>query len=361
MGADGQAGGRRFSRLHLEQGWVISGVMQLEYQPPVFGSGDQRRVLRGRDTRRPTGAAQPFASGRRLASAFRKAGALSMLSALALTATGAAAQESFRAARSVHLGYVAPGGVLFYTEVVVEKSVNGSYFMACGWNTGYFGIQQLGAPDKKVALFSVWDPTRGNDPNAVRSQDRVEVLYHGAGVRIRRFGGEGTGGQCMWNFDWKVGQTNRFLIGAKVEGGKTAYTAWLWVDSAWKKLATFRTRTGGAPLKGYYSFIEDFRRDGLSVHEERRARFGNGWVKTTEGKWTPLCRARFTASNARWESKENIDAGIEDKAFFLATGGDIKRSRPLRSLIDLPAVPPVSSRPPVALPADSALFGATHD
>jgi len=54
--------------------------------------------------------------------------------------------KEFRAARSVHLRYPAPESSLFYNEVVVEESVNGSYFMACGWNTGYFGIQQLGGP-----------------------------------------------------------------------------------------------------------------------------------------------------------------------------------------------------------------------
>jgi Domain of unknown function (DUF3472) len=335
--------------------------MELEYQARAFGSFDQRGLCRGQDVLRSPATAQPVGACRRIAPFFSPAGALCILSALVLTTAGAAGRQSFRAARSVHLGYVAPAGVLFYNEVVVQRSVNGSYFMACGWNTGYFGIQQLGAPDKKVALFSVWDPTRGNDANAVRTQDRVEVLYHGADVRIRRFGGEGTGGQCLWDYDWQMGQTNRFLIGAKSEGQKTAYTAWLWVGSAWKKLATFRTRTGGAPLKGYYSFIEDFRRDGRSVNELRRARFENGWVKTTEGKWAPLRRARFTASNARWESKENIDAGVEDGAFFLATGGDIKRSRQLRSLIGLPAVSPVSSRPPVALPSESAFLGVIQE
>jgi len=53
---------------------------------------------------------------------------------------------------------------LFYNEAIVEDSVNGSYFMACGWNSGYFGIQQLGGLADKVVLFSVWDPTKGDDP-----------------------------------------------------------------------------------------------------------------------------------------------------------------------------------------------------
>jgi hypothetical protein len=264
----------------------------------------------------------------------------------------AADEKEFRAARSVHLVYQAPPGLLFYNEMVIEKTVNGSYFMACGWNSGYFGIQQLGGTDEKVALFSVWDPTEGDDPNAVKKEDRVEVVYEGEGVRIKRFGGEGTGGQCMWDYSWKVGLTNRFLIGARIEGQKTAYTAWIFATDAWKKLATFRVQTRGMPLSGYYSFIEDFRRDGTSAREERRARFGNGWVKRPGGEWAPLSKARFTASNAEWESKDNINAGAETRWFFLTTGGDVKMGSELNSFINLPGTPSGFSKPLVTLPLE---------
>jgi Domain of unknown function (DUF3472) len=189
-------------------------------------------------------------------------------------------------------------------------------------------------------LFSVWDPTAGDDPGAVKTEDQVEVLYQGEGVRIKRFGGEGTGGQCMWNCNWQLGQTNRFLVGAEVQGQKTTCTAWFNSDASWKKLATFRTRTHGLPLRGYYSFIEDFRRDGKSVYETRRARFGTGWVKTMPGDWVALSEAKFTASGAEWESKENINAGSADGAFFLATGGNISRISELNSLIHLPVSSP---------------------
>ena len=252
----------------------------------------------------------------------------------------AAEDKEFRPARSVHLGYQASEGLFFYNEVVVDQSVNGSYFMACGWKTGYFGIQQLGGPDDKVVLFSVWDQAKGDDPNAVKTEDRVEVLYEGEGTRIKRFGGEGTGGQCMWKYNWHLRQTNRFLVGAQIQGQKSAFTGWFMADGAWKKLATFRTRAGGSALSGYYSFIEDFRRDGKSVAETRRARFGNGWVKTMSGDWVALSEARFTASGAEWESKENINAGVKDGFFFLATGGNLKANLQLKSLVHLPGVPP---------------------
>src|SRR5829696_5814224 len=135
--------------------------------------------------------------------------------------------------------------------------------MACGWDTGYFGIQQLNSATNKVVIFSVWDPGKGNDPKAVKDEDRVENLFAGEGVRIKRFGGEGTGGQSMSPFAWNIGQTNRFVIHSETQSNKTAYTAWIFdvAKSDWRKLATFRTRTGGRGLRGYYSFVEDFRRD----------------------------------------------------------------------------------------------------
>ena len=116
------------------------------------------------------------------------------LAAMILVAGCVAAAEAKapRAARSVHLAYAAPPSLEFYNEVTVRQSTPGSYFMVCGFANGYFGIQEKG-DGKKVGLFSVWDPTVGNDPKKV-AEKRVEVLFAGEGVAIQRFGGEGTGG-----------------------------------------------------------------------------------------------------------------------------------------------------------------------
>ena len=69
--------------------------------------------------------------------------------------------------------------------------------------------------------------------------------------------------------------------------------------------------------------IEDFRRDTTSATQVRRAQFGNGWTFAKD--WQPLAKARFTASSARWEAKETIDAGVADAGhFYLQTGGDTR-------------------------------------
>lgn len=241
-------------------------------------------------------------------------------------ATAAAADEKLKgvACRSVHLGYAGvPEGTAFYTEMAVEKSADGTYFMAAGFRLGYFGIQEL-ASGKKVVLFSVWDPAAGDDPKAVPDEKKVKTLHKDGGVRVGRFGGEGTGGQSFLDYDWKVGETYRFLVTATADGAdRTAFAGHFYLPEkkAWKHLVTFSTPSKGKLLEGYYSFVEDFRRNKVSTTKERKAVFGNGWVKTTKGEWVELTKARFTADA---NPVTNIDAGVvEGKRFFLATGGDV--------------------------------------
>lgn len=241
-----------------------------------------------------------------------------------------------RAARSVHLWYSAPDATIFYNEVTVEESYPGSYFCVCGFNHGYFGIQELTRSGKKVVIFSVWDPGKQNNPNAVEQEKRVKVLHQGEGVSISRFGNEGTGGKSMFGYQWKIGQTYKCLVKATVEGDKTTYAAYFYLNESqqWKHLASFQTITKGDNLKGYYSFVEDFYRNRVSAMKRRKARYGNGWVHTVSGDWLALTRARFTADRT---PTLNIDAGVVDNAFFLATGGDTKNHLPLRSkLLRLP-------------------------
>lgn len=269
-------------------------------------------------------------------------------------------KEPPRAARSVHLQWRPPPTAvepeIFYLEMAVEQSTPGSYFMACGWSGGYFGIQEV-RDGKKVAIFSVWDPTKGDDPKAVRPEDRVELLHEGDGVRIKRFGGEGTGGQCMVDFPWIVGEVVRFLVRAEphvapeIVGGKTAYAGWIYDprQKAWRHLVTFRTRNEGKLLRGLYSFVEDFRRDTKSVDDVRRARFGSGWVRSAAGAWTPLLEARFTASRANWEARDNIDAGAGADGFFLTTGGATPRGPELNGTLRAVVAP---GKPPDDLPPE---------
>ena len=266
-----------------------------------------------------------------------------ILSAALLALAGAVtARENPQAARSVHLDYRAPEGLAFYNEMTIGESVPGSYFMACGFDRGYFGLQDLGG-GRKIALFSVWDPTRGDNPNAVAVEQQVQVLSHGSNVMVRRFGGEGTGAQSLRDFAWQAGRPYRFLVTAWSETNATTYRGQLYDPAAsnWIEMATFRTRTGGQSLQGLYAFVEDFRRDGRSVQERRSAQFTAGWVRRADGRWSPITRAAFSADG---NVHTNIDARGEGATFLLATGGTTTMSRALWS--------PMTVTPPAAPPSD---------
>lgn len=242
------------------------------------------------------------------------------------------------ACRSVHLSYPAKKGQTFRNEVTVRESAPGTFFMVCGWDQGYFGLQEL-ANGKKLILFSVWDSNQ-NDPDAVEGTQRTRVLLKSEAVRIGRFGGEGTGGQAFLDYDWKTGVTYQFQVLGKVNGDRTEY-AGSFIDPETKMskhIVTFSTVTGGKPLSGYYSFIEDFKRDRVSTTKVRRAEFGNGWVRPVdEFQWQPLIHARFTADD---NPVTNINAGVTEGRFFLATGGDTKNTdTKLNEKLQLPKDP----------------------
>ncbi|VTS01966.1 Lysophospholipase L1-like esterase OS=Singulisphaera acidiphila (strain ATCC BAA-1392 / DSM 18658 / VKM B-2454 / MOB10) GN=Sinac_5740 PE=4 SV=1: DUF3472 [Tuwongella immobilis] len=254
----------------------------------------------------------------------RRIAAVGLLAAMLVTA-GVVADEKLKgiACRSIHFGYPGPESIAYYNEITVHQSAEGTYFMACGFTPGYFGIQEL-ANGKKLVLFSVWDNHSGDDPTKVPEADRVKLLHKDPAVRVGRFGGEGTGGQSFFDYDWKVGATYRFLVSVAPDGDdRTAFTGWFYLPekSEWKKLVTFSTKTNVKRLRGYNSFVEDFRRNRISATKTREATFGPAWVVQPDGSWKELTKARFTGDS---NPVRNIRAEVVGNRFKQATGGKIE-------------------------------------
>eukprot|EP00931_Biecheleriopsis_adriatica_P103058 TRINITY_DN77947_c0_g1_i1.p1 TRINITY_DN77947_c0_g1~~TRINITY_DN77947_c0_g1_i1.p1 ORF type:complete len:427 (-),score=65.31 TRINITY_DN77947_c0_g1_i1:261-1541(-) len=244
-------------------------------------------------------------------------------------------ESPFKAARSVHLWWKParePADVTtFCNAIQVLRSTPGSYFMACGFDGGYFGIQEMMDGSRRV-LFSVWDKSSEmyqgkDDPRLVAPEDRVQVLSQASDVEVKRFGGEGTGAQCIDDtIGWEVGTVVRFIVECRrTSSGRTCYAAFVCPGQGapWKHLATYRV-AGGKPFKGFYSFIEDFRRDHISTLCEREAVFGPVWFRDGSQVWQPAVQAGFTASSASWERPDNIDTreGPCVGTRVLCTGGD---------------------------------------
>ena len=225
---------------------------------------------------------------------------------------------------------------LFYNEMTIEKSADGSYFMANGFSGGYFGLQEL-YDGKKIAIFSVWEPGNPHDLKAdqrnVKEKDRVKVLGSGEGVLVKRFGGEGTGAQSKLPFNWELGKTYKFIVTAKpaTEPEGTIFSGYIYIPETkeWKLMATFQTKVKAKHVRGAYSFVEDFRRNYESAKKVRKAHYGNTWYRTVNGKWYPAVKARFTADGT---PSQTINAGSSDKyriGYFMQTGGDTKMEQKL--------------------------------
>src|SRR5262245_2814620 len=161
------------------------------------------------------------------------------------------------AARSVHLGWDTPESSRFQVRLRIHKSVPGSFFMAVGWSQGYFGIQEL-TPGKFGLICSVWD-SNTVDPDPVQ---QAKALYAIPGATVRRFGGEGAGLQCVSETDLGLEDPMIFSVDATV------------ITNEWTKFSArvngvrfvdYLSRMEGRRLRGFYSFIEDFRRDGKSA------------------------------------------------------------------------------------------------
>ena len=227
------------------------------------------------------------------------------------------------AARSVHLWYHLPNDVISVTnEVCVKNSCPGTYFCIVGFDGGYSGIQELYDGERKL-IFSVWDNESDDDPVPER---RVKVLYAGEGVEVSRFGNEGTGGKTMMPYEWKDNEPVKFRVTAETDDEKkwTSYSCFVYNfdNDTWFHIATLQTIANGKLLRGIYSFVEDFKRDGNSYYKLRKAHFGE-CCAVVDGKDVKCTRVQFTADNTQ---VNNINAGSCEGKFFLETGSNIVNS-----------------------------------
>ena len=227
---------------------------------------------------------------------------------------------------SVHLGYALPEEDVewFYNEIVVpeEGDIPSSYYMACGFGQGYFGMQN-NSPHKRRVLFSVWSPFNTDNPSEIPDSLRVTLVKKGDGVKVNDFGNEGSGGQSYMYYDWKAGERCRFLMGVRPDGnGNTIYTAYFFDNhkGKWQLVASFRRPQITTWYTGAHSFLENF--NPVMGYINRKACYTNQWARTVDGKWVPVTHARFTC-DATGHQRQRLDyrGGVEGEGFFLTMGG----------------------------------------
>ena len=151
-----------------------------------------------------------------------------------------------RNASSVHLGYEVPREAAdevewFYIELTPRTDPLYTYYMATGFDRGYFGMQVNSKGERRV-IFSVWDSgNEAKDRGKVAADDRVTLVAKGRDVVTNDFGNEGTGGHSHLVVPWKLGGTFRFLLRAQTDPAAktTTTTAWFFMpeENCWVMIA----------------------------------------------------------------------------------------------------------------------------
>jgi hypothetical protein len=240
-----------------------------------------------------------------------------------------------RNAASVHLKYPVADSVKtvsFYNEITVPAGFDPvhTYYMACGFARGYFGIQVNSEKERRV-IFSVWDA--GNeavDRNKVGIENRVVLLAKGDSVITNDFGNEGTGGHSHFVYPWKTQTTYKFLLTALADSASqtTIYSGYFYIPEKqrWKLIASFSAPKDGKPMRGLYSFSENF--VGINGQIERKALFGNQWIQNgANGQWQELTEARFSYDvTGKMGDRIDYGAGVTNNGAFELWHGGFKNA-----------------------------------
>lgn len=232
-----------------------------------------------------------------------------------------------RNAASVHLAYPVPAGTnvaAFYSEVTAVEDPTATFYMACGWHRGYFGMQ-VNSPAERRIIFSVWDSgEEAVDRGKVASENRVTLMGKGDGVFSGDFGNEGTGGHSHLKYPWKTGETQRFLVTAQPTNETfTIFSGYYFHPDShrWMLISSWKAPKEGGWLKGLHGFSENFW--GSNGHVVRKARYGNQWIRTEPGAWIELTTASFSHDGTGKADRLDRFMGVEDGQFFLSHGGFI--------------------------------------
>lgn len=245
-----------------------------------------------------------------------------------------------RNAASVHLSYKAPTNAIaaFYCEVTAVEEPVTTFYMACGWHRGYFGMQ-VNSPTERRIIFSVWDSgEEAVDRNKVSAEKRVQLLGKGDGVYSGDFGNEGTGGHSHLKYPWKTGQTQRFLVTAQPTNQTfTVYSGYYHHPDShrWMLISSWKAPREGGWLRGPHSFSENFW--GSTGHLPRKALYGRQWIRTPGGDWLEITEASFSHDPTGKSDRLDRFMGVEKGQFFLSHGGFLEGTMPFGQRFTRPA------------------------
>lgn len=190
------------------------------------------------------------------------------------------------AALAQDLQYDTPGtATSFQNQITVNLVTTDTYFGMLGNSFGYAGIQAQSPVTTHIGIFSIWDQN-GEETTIAASNPNLSWENNG------RFGGEGTGCQLEFYYNWVAGTAYRCAYRVYVDPndstGNHLLLSGFFYDSglaAWIYVGTFRALTNGQVFPSYaYSFNENY--GGISGN--RQATMSNAWWYLPSSGWSHL-------------------------------------------------------------------------
>jgi hypothetical protein len=191
------------------------------------------------------------------------------------------------------------------------------------WNmslngAGYCGIQDSGSLGRNY-IIALWDPASGGGTSTA-------VYWDPSGTIVRSCG-EGCGITYKnYNIPWQVNQWYRLVARAWDYQGQTYFALWSYDETGqvWTHHATFafpipgtRFDAGGGAIG---SFLENFSTD--DAQDVRRDNLNDGWGRSASSGWIPFSSAVFNYGTTTGPYANAYDAGVQNGAYYLQSGGD---------------------------------------
>lgn len=180
----------------------------------------------------------------------------------------------------------------------------------------------------------------------------------------RDFENEGTGGHSHLKYPWKTGERQRFLATAEpVSDTHTIFAGYYFHPDKkeWMLISSWKAPKEGKYMRGLHSFSENF--VGRNGNLQRKAFYGNQWLRTAAGEWREITTAKFSHDGTGKADRLDRFMGVEDGQFFLSHGGFVPGFTKFGTPFDRPSSgrnPAELKLPPLPKPKESLAPAATR-
>ncbi len=239
---------------------------------------------------------------------------------------------------ALFLSYPLPEGTeWFYSEITVpqEGERQACYYVASGFDCGYVGLY-MSAPSRREVVFTTWNPDRKPLDRIGPATENIRLLRKDREV-IREASLQQIEERCKLPYDWKAGETYRFLTRIHPdESGQAVYSAWFYhpENQQWVLLGSYLRPKPYAGFAYCFSTLKNSSPE--SGYRIREMQVNRVFALAPEGAWKEITEAIFTTdipaiSMNRLDYKGGVNEATN--SLFLKSGGFFDDFTPERTVL----------------------------